>query len=327
MFPPDESPPDDDRQLVRYLLGLLPDLEAERLDEASVADDDVALRLRVVENDLVDAYVSGTLGGDMLEPFESHYLASPRRRENVRFAASLLHAVDRAAPVVDIESGDEATAVAPTDQDAPPVPKASSAGRATPRSRLVSKLMAVAAALLLVACGTLLFQAARLRSGLRMAQTETVALNHRTRELEQRLSEQLAANAAAAKELERARTGTTAIPTAPPAALVLFAQTRADGPIPTLAIAPAAGDVALELQLESNDFPRYQVALTDPASNHVVWRSGPITATSPKGAPAVFVTVPGSVLNPQHYSLALMGLRAAANPEVVSSYTFQLVRR
>ncbi|HWW82957.1 MAG TPA: hypothetical protein VNZ26_05100 [Vicinamibacterales bacterium] len=326
MFLPHDSRSDDDQQLVRYLLGLLPNVEAERLDEASVVDDDLALRLRVVENDLVDAYVSGTLGGDMLEPFESHYLTSPRRRESVRFARNLLRAVDRAAPLVDIDNRQEPSLAAGRDQDGPPAPETSSGDRMPARSRLISTLVAIAA-LLLVACGLLMFQAARLRSGLSMAQTQSVALDRRTRELEQRLDEQLAANTAAAKELERARKGTTMNPTAVPPALVLFAQTRAGGPIPTLAIAPAVGDVALELQLESNDFPRYQVALTDPASNQVVWHSGPITATSPQGAPTVFVAFPGGLLKPQHYSLALMGLGAAANAEVVGSYTFQVVRR
>ncbi len=54
----------DDRQLIRYLLGLLPDEEAELYDEQSIVDDDLAARLRLVENDLVDAYVRGTLDDD-----------------------------------------------------------------------------------------------------------------------------------------------------------------------------------------------------------------------------------------------------------------------
>ena len=56
-----------EQQLVRYLLGLLPEEEAERLDEQSVVADEFAARLQCVENDLVDAYVSGTLEGDIRE--------------------------------------------------------------------------------------------------------------------------------------------------------------------------------------------------------------------------------------------------------------------
>ena len=83
----DHDPDHDDEELVRYLLGLLPDEATERLDEASIADDEVAARLRIVETDLIDSYVRGQLSGARLERFESYYLLSPRRRESVRLAA------------------------------------------------------------------------------------------------------------------------------------------------------------------------------------------------------------------------------------------------
>jgi hypothetical protein len=94
----------DDQQLARYLLGLLPDEDAERLDEASIADDEVAAWLRVVEDGLVDAYASGNLAGELLERFESVYLSSPRRRQKVRLAARLLRTVDRAVAPADVSS-------------------------------------------------------------------------------------------------------------------------------------------------------------------------------------------------------------------------------
>ena len=89
-----ESAPDDQR-LVNYLLGLLADDEAERLDEASIVDDELAARLRIVEDDLVDAYASGTLDAPTRQRFESYYLSSPHRSEKVRFARGLLRVVDR----------------------------------------------------------------------------------------------------------------------------------------------------------------------------------------------------------------------------------------
>src|SRR5689334_23504874 len=83
----------DDR-LIRYVLGALPDEEAEQLDEQSVVDDELAERLRLIEDDLVDAYASGQLTGDTLRRFESFYLASPRRRNKAAFAKRLLAAID-----------------------------------------------------------------------------------------------------------------------------------------------------------------------------------------------------------------------------------------
>ena len=89
-MPPPRTTDHDDEALVRYVLGLLPDEARERLDEASIVNDEVAARLRAAETDLIDSYVRGQLSGATLERFESYYLSSPRRRENVRLAASFL---------------------------------------------------------------------------------------------------------------------------------------------------------------------------------------------------------------------------------------------
>ena len=87
----------DDQQLIDYALGLLTEIEAERLDEASITDDEIAVRLCSVEDDLVDAYVTGTLDQRTRENFEATYLKSPRRREKVKFARRFLTVVDRAS--------------------------------------------------------------------------------------------------------------------------------------------------------------------------------------------------------------------------------------
>src|SRR5947209_5207552 len=79
----------DDQYLVRYLLGSLPQEEAERLDELSITDDDVSWHLRAVENDLVDAYVRSELDGETLRQFNASYLSSGRRRQKVEFAKGL----------------------------------------------------------------------------------------------------------------------------------------------------------------------------------------------------------------------------------------------
>jgi hypothetical protein len=76
--------------LRRYLLGILQEEEAELLDEVVVVNDDVAALLCIIEDELVDAYVSGRLGGELLAGFESFYLASPHRRSKVSFAAKFL---------------------------------------------------------------------------------------------------------------------------------------------------------------------------------------------------------------------------------------------
>jgi hypothetical protein len=87
----------DDQYFARYLLGLLPAEATNRMDEMSVVDTAIALRLRVVEDDLVDAYVRGTLDTEALGHIEAFYLSSEYRRRKVRFARSLLRLVNRMA--------------------------------------------------------------------------------------------------------------------------------------------------------------------------------------------------------------------------------------
>lgn len=86
----------DDRLLTQYLLGGLPDEDADQVDELSVTNDEVAWRLRDVENDLVDAYVRGELSGDTLAKFRSSYLANPERRRKVEIAGAL-RSIDKPA--------------------------------------------------------------------------------------------------------------------------------------------------------------------------------------------------------------------------------------
>jgi len=85
----------EDQVIIQYLLGGATEEQAELLDRLSVADDVVADRLKALEDDLVDAYVRGELSGETLERFRSYYLASPLRREKVKFAETLIRLADR----------------------------------------------------------------------------------------------------------------------------------------------------------------------------------------------------------------------------------------
>jgi hypothetical protein len=82
----------DPEQLTRYLLGeLTPDEETE-LDARLLADDDQWAALRQAEDDLVDAYALGRLGGARRARAAARIAASPRLGDRVAFARSL-HAI------------------------------------------------------------------------------------------------------------------------------------------------------------------------------------------------------------------------------------------
>lgn len=75
--------------LRRYLLGDLPEPEAETLERQYFGDPDLLERVWEAENELVDDYVRERLPIGERERFERHYLASPRHRDRVRAARAL----------------------------------------------------------------------------------------------------------------------------------------------------------------------------------------------------------------------------------------------
>lgn len=302
-----DSRPDD--RLIRYLLGALPDAETERLDEQSLIDDDFAARLKLAEDDLIDAYVGGTLTGELRDRFESHYLASPRRREKVAFARRFLAAVDR--------TGSQLHAV-----PARPVP---------PRSRTWPFQIALAAAAVLAVTSiVLLTNDARLRRDLRRAEHETADSQSRLDALAGRLQDAQKAAALA----QHSHADVPAQPSGGGIALVLLPQTRGVGPVPIVAIAPAAVSVTLDLQAGDRQGDAYAASLRDPATNRIVWRG----AASPESRlPGIVnVQLPAALLRTQHYVIELYsserptdGSRHPARggaATFVNSYAFEVVR-
>lgn len=325
-----------DLQLVHYLLGLLPENETDRLDEDSIVDDEVAARLCGVEDDLVDAYVMGTLDQTTRQHFEMSYLKSPRRRTKVTFARRFLTVVDRASSTP--SAPPTAVACSPSNRVRrfPLDLGTSKPGPSVHQSRVRWPLMTAAASFLL-ACG-LLMNDVRLREGLNQARREGAMQDHRGEVTTRPLDEARNENAQSAEALEAGRAGSAEPPSANAPgttrgassggirATVLFPQTRSIGQPPTIRIPASAGSIRFELRLESNDFTRYHAVLKQSASNDIVWRSQPLNSRSNAGS-YVSLVVPPSVLASQHYQFELAGVDRDSRETPVSSYAFQVDRR
>jgi hypothetical protein len=280
------------------------------------------------------------LTGETLERFESVYLASPRRRQKVEFASSFLRAVDRTTVPADQEPAGEPGPQPVGEQDGAPQP-ALDIWRAIQRSS-AAWLPAVAAALLVCASGALLIRNVQVGRELNESRRERATLSQRVSELEQQLKSQQTAYVDVANALERVRTsqspgqekssdlkpsgrGTSA--SLSTIAMTLLPMTRSADAVPTLTIPAGTDRVAFELRLEANEFPRYRVALRDPATGSIVWRSGEVASPSTSSPSRISVLVPAGILKAQHYSLELLGQRAAGREEeVAASYAFKAVR-
>jgi Tfp pilus assembly protein PilN len=308
----------DDQTLTRYLLGALPAEEAERLDELSIADDDMAARLDCVENDLVDAYARGEVTGEKLKQFESLYLSSPKRRVKVELAQALL-ARERTA------------ATAPSVVVRTVVEPAPKEGREASRERrpLFSGLFqwgfAVTAAALLLVAGYLLFANLRLRKQVNEALASQSSLEGREQQLRNQLDEQRSANAQAQQELQRLRNGQPNLDQITTISLLLPPPTRGISTLPSISLRRGTDLVVLLLTLESDDFPAYRVALKDPGSNQALWQSASMSATSVGEKKAVSVSFRAGLLKQQNYLAELTGVPTRGSPELIGGYPFRVV--
>lgn len=304
-------PQPDDQTLLRYLVGRVPEEEAERLDELSVVDEEVAHRIRAVEHDLVDAYANGELTGDVLEGFRSQYLRSAAGFARVEFAEALRN-YPRAAAA-----------------DRPSIPSI------RPTIWSMPKWQLAAAVLVLVASGYLLADNLRLRRRISTSIEAQAELEQRTRQLHDEAIRQQAATRAAEEALARAREARAAVPglvnvdprrgSPGVLALMLRPARRDAGEIPLLVIPNGADTVVLLLPLVAADFPQYEATLEDPASGRVLWRSGRLGMPSPGSAPLIPVIFPTSLLGPRAYTLELTGIPARGNAEPLDTYPFRVV--
>jgi hypothetical protein len=310
----------DDRLLTRYLLGVLPAEEAERLDELSIADEEFVWRLHGIENDLVDAYVRGKLSGEDLQQFKAFYLSSPKRRLKVEFAEGLLALEHKAAALP--AKAKEGTAPGPGRKEEPSEPfpwRLFSSPRFAFRRGFAGAALAV-----LAVGGYLLSENLRLRKQMTEAQAQHASRDQRMQALEQQLNHERSAKAEVLKELERARESQTNLDQLKTLSFLLPPPTRGTSRVATISLR-GADLVVLILALESDDFPAYRVSLKDPATNQVLWRSTKLEAASGGDKKAVSVCFRASLLKQQNYIAELTGIPIHGAAELVGGYGFRAV--
>lgn len=293
----------DDQLLIRYLVRSLSEDESERLDELSIADDRFAADLHAVEHDLVDAYARGALAGDTLRGFEMQYLSSPAGRAKVAFARALLRYP---------RSGERA------------LDRHADTTWPVPARGLLPWSLAAAATVLLAVAGYLISDNVALRRQLLDARA---GLEGRQQQLEQQLRRDQEANAETARELDRVRQSLAQLQGATPlvASFVLLPPTRGATELPTLSILRSARTVAVQVNLESDDFPAYRLTFRDPAAGQVIWRSPTLQASGAPASRALSITLSADLLKPRTYTLEVSGIPARGAAESVGVYPFRVV--
>ena len=72
-----------------YLLGRLSDGAGEELEQNMLTNAELFEELLVVEDELIDEYLAGKLDQNERASFEQHFLSTPERHEQLRFAQAL----------------------------------------------------------------------------------------------------------------------------------------------------------------------------------------------------------------------------------------------
>jgi hypothetical protein len=327
--------------LNQYLLGALPEAEAESFDELSFAEEEFVDALNVAEKDLVDAYVQGDLAEPELERFKAYYLASPLRREKVNFAQAFKVMTDRKA-VAPVEV--EAAAKSPT--------------RRTSGWFSALNVFAVGhpalqwgfvgvALVLMIAAGWLVFDNVRLRHQVTQTQTSRDELLHREQELQNQIKGQQSASSAADQELARLRdeqnrleqelakqleqqniseqhqplSGGPGV-----ASFILAPQLRGPGQIQTISVPAKTDSVAMQLELEPNAYSLFSVSLLDQSGNKTLWRSSKLKAKVAANSKSLTLGFRAALLEPQTYVLRVSGISAKGVTEIVGDYPFRVVK-
>jgi hypothetical protein len=284
-------------RLTRYLLGELPPEEAEAVEDECFRDDEAQAALEAADDDLVDAFVRGTLPPERQRAFEALYAASPPLRERVEFSRALLRTADERA----------------------------ASPAAASRRRTIT--WAVAAGLAAAAIG---WVASDLRAVRR--EREAVRLAEAARERE--ATELQARLRAAAEELERSRARQQLLQellaeVRSPlriASFVLAAGTTRDLTGTVLHLPGDASVVRLHLLQDGPPPPPPLEATIETAEGDRVWRAGGLAFRPGARGAVVTLNVGAEQLPPGDYVATLSHVGRSGRLEEVASYSFRTER-
>jgi len=324
---------DQNQAITQYLLGSLPQGESERLDELSITSQEFAEVLSASEKDLIDAFVQGELSGPMLAQFESHYLASPIRRERVEFAEAF-QIFARTQRVFD-DSSTRGQADLRRKQKRSRLSTLSIFGVRYPALQWG---LAVAAVIFIIGGAFLLWQNARLRQQMSLEQAHRDELQQREMQLQKELDQQRASNTATERELAQVReervrleeelrkSGQLPASATAVVSFVLTPQLRGVGQPRAVSIPVSTARVTMQLNLEPNDYQTFAVVLLDQSNHQELWRSGKLKANSRGDDRTLNVSFSAGLLKPQGYALQVSGISANGQSEVLSDYPFKVVK-
>ena len=272
--------------LRQYLLGSLPEVEISALEERLLTEADFYEELLVVEDELIDQYLSGEQLPAEREMFESHFSQAPERQQKVRFARTLQkylsnNSESEAREEADEKSLEPANAVTPKVRPIVPIARKRPFFSFLPANPALN--YALAAVLALVVGGASWMAVSRIMNpashdpGQVLAVILTPGLN---------------------------RSG--------------------DGGETKISIPPGIDTLQLQLELSKTDYTSYRAELLTSERAKVAESAGlkPETTGARK---FITVPLPAGIFKRDDYQVKLSGRRPDGNFEDVATYTFRVL--
>jgi hypothetical protein len=308
-----ESERIDERLLVKYLLGNLPDEEQARVEDRAFSDPAYLAALDAAEADLIDAYVQGHMPQADRLSFEHRFLTSARRRDKVDFATALARVAAESKDLKQTSAETRSVWGALTDLV-----------RGWNRSFQFGAGLAAAVFLVTVFWAIAEHQATRTRIVALEAQQRDLAV--RAQQLQRQLGaeQELAGRLAADLHKQQSGAGTAS---AVASLMLLGGVSRAQARGEQLMLEASTRLVRIEMQLEArDDYSRFRAELRTRRGDEILIRSNLHRRRDGAGYLVGFET-PAEALGAGEYELALKGVRSDGTVEDVAYYYFSVRQR
>ena len=316
---------ENDSMIKRYLLGELTQEGQQKIEERLLRDSDYFEHLQLCEDELVDEYVRGGLPPDEQRRFDNHFLSTPERHEKLRFARALRRYVSAA-----VEAEPATTAQRTRLQFL----------SASLRGRHPVMAYSLAAALLLVLGGTVIFRNWQLQNQLAQIRSQQSAGLRSERELQRQLQDQRAGSMELAKELQHERDqramlernvspSITSNPDqlAPVISLVLTPGLLRGEETTKKALVPSGATlIRLELHFPANDYKSWRATLHN-AEGAELSRQNLLKARSRGGGSIVVMELPADDIPGGDYYVKLSGTAGSVEFEDIGKYYFRVVKK
>lgn len=334
---------ENNSDLIRdYLLGALPEAEANRFEERFLGDEALFTNVQEIEEELIDDYACGALRAGHRALFETNFLDSSERREKLELAAALR--MRAAAWAHEREAKQQATTII----GAPVTPGGQTFSnrilRLKPSGPMPSWFQwatLAASVLFAVLAGSLLFSNRELRRQLvtQKVNEEQLKRNAESSEKQKDEASKKAAEAETqvAKVEEEKKSLLERLPeeiNKPTVDIIIdayYAVTGSKGEgekrVKTLIIPANAKQVRLSLAFPKSEFSDFQALLRHADHSPAGPPHAGLKARNSGGNQTLTFTIPAKTLSTGDYELIISGVTSDGNTEGVGRYYLRITPR